>query len=66
MLLTLVVSDRSKMDTILFAISVGTRPVSVQTTLTTGMLMAGKISTGVRSSATGAIRRRRSEKTTKV
>jgi hypothetical protein len=66
MLLTLVVSDRSKIEIILFAISLGTSPVKVHTTLITGMLIAGKISIGVRSSTTGVINTRRSEKTTKV
>src|SRR5229473_7920102 len=55
MLLTLVVRDRSKIETIRVSISVGTRPVYVQMTLMTGILMLGKISTGVRSRTTGLI-----------
>src|SRR5258706_5381805 len=55
MLLTLVVSERSKIETIRVSISDGARPVYVQMTLMTGMLMLGKISTGVRSRTTGLI-----------
>src|SRR6266702_3107729 len=47
-------------------ISDGTRPVYVQMMLTTGTLMAGKMSTGVRRIMTGAIRNSSSARTTKV
>src|SRR5580704_17289273 len=56
MLLTIVVSDRSKIETTRVSISAGGRPEQLQITLTTGMLMLGKISTGVRSRTTGLIR----------
>src|ERR1700686_1918048 len=66
MLLTLVVRERSKMETIRVSISVGAKPVYVQMTLMTGMLMLGKISTGVRSSTTGQIRSSTTDNTMKV
>src|SRR5580704_7016583 len=64
--LTVVVSDRSKIETMRLDISDGTRPVYVQMTLITGMLIAGKMSTGVRSSMTGLIRNNRSASTMNV
>src|SRR5207249_2170409 len=66
MLLTLVVSERSKIETIRVSISEGTRPVYVQMTLITGMLMLGKISTGVRSRTTGLISSSTKENTMNV
>src|ERR1700676_1912515 len=47
MLLTLVVRERSKIETIRVSISVGARPVYLQMTLMTGMLLPGKNSPGV-------------------
>src|ERR1700686_585987 len=66
MLFTLVVRERSKIETIRVSISDGTRPVYVQITLMTGMLMLGKMSTGVRSRTTGLIRSSTSENTMNV
>src|SRR5216684_1878563 len=66
MLLTRVVRDRSKIETIRVSISDGARPVYVQMTLMTGMLMLGKISTGVRSRTTGLIRSSTTENTMNV
>src|SRR6266852_4219449 len=54
------------MEVMRVSISDGTRPVYVQMMLTTGTLMAGKISTGVRIIMTGAIRNSSSARTTKV
>src|SRR5579862_7366736 len=65
-LLTSVVSDLSKIDTMRVSISEGTSPLYVQMTLTTGMLMLGKISTGVRSRTTGQMSSRTSENTMNV
>src|ERR1700745_1310634 len=65
-LLTRVVSDRSKIDTMRVSISEGTSPLYVQMTLTTGMLMLGKISTVVRSRTTGQMSSRTSENTMNV
>src|SRR5260370_42548667 len=48
-LFTKVVSDRSKIDTMRVSISVGPSPEQAQMTLTTAMLIFGKMSTGVRS-----------------
>jgi hypothetical protein len=45
--LTVVVIARSKVVTMRFSISSGDRPLYVQTTLTTGMSMYGKMSTGI-------------------
>src|SRR5882762_428008 len=53
MLLTVVVSARSSVYTIRCSISFALRPVYCQMTLTTGMLMDGKISVGVRSRING-------------
>jgi hypothetical protein len=66
MLLTLVVSERSKIETMRVSISEGARPVYVQITLMTGMLMLGKMSTGVRSKTTGLIRSSTKENTMNV
>src|SRR5258706_12648827 len=55
MLLTLVVRERSKMETMRVSISEGARPEKLQMTLMTGILMLGKMSTGVRSRTTGLI-----------
>src|ERR1700680_707062 len=66
MLLTLVVRERSKIETMRVSISEGTRPVYVQMTLMTGMLMLGKMSTGVRSRTTGLIRSSTRENTMNV
>src|SRR5579862_3431437 len=65
-LLTKVVSDLSKIDTMRVSISEGTSPLYFQMTLTTGMLMLGKISTGVRSRTTGQMSSRTSENTMNV
>jgi hypothetical protein len=53
MLLTLVVSERSKIETIRVSISVGARPVYVQMTLMTGMLMLGRYQPACGAEATG-------------
>src|SRR6266853_5708822 len=66
MLLTLVVRERSKIETMRVSISAGARPVKVQMTLITGILMLGKMSTGVRSRATGLIRSNTKENTMNV
>src|SRR5260370_20579119 len=66
MLLTLVVRERSKIETIRVSISDGAKPVYVQMTLMTGMLMLGKISIGVRSRTTGLIRSSTTENTMNV
>src|ERR1700681_1444795 len=66
MLLTLVVRERSKIETMRVSISEGAKPVKVQMTLMTGMLMLGKMSTGVRSRTTGQINSRTSESTMNV
>ena len=47
MSLTVVVMARSKIVTMRFSISSGDRPPYVQTTLTTGMSIYGKMSTGM-------------------
>src|SRR5882724_5754643 len=65
-LFTSVVRDRSKIDTMRVSISDGTSPLYVQMTLITGMLMLGKISTGVRSRTTGQISSRTRESTMNV
>ena len=50
MLLTVtVVMPRSELVTMRSAMSCGAKPVKFHTTLTTGILMSGKISTGVRN-----------------
>jgi hypothetical protein len=54
------------MDVMRCSISVGTRPLNVQMMLTTGMLMDGKMSTGVRIIITGLIRNSNSARTTNV
>src|ERR1700730_13580555 len=66
MLLTLVVRDRSKIDTMRVLISAGARQVKDQITLITGMLIFGKIFTGVRNRTTGLIRMSTSASTTNV
>src|ERR1700731_4374874 len=66
MLFTLVVRERSKMETIRVSISEGARPVYVQMTLMTGILMLGKMSTGVRSRTTGLMISSTNEKTMNV
>src|SRR5260370_2558632 len=48
MSLTVTVNPRSELLTIRSAISLGDKPVKLHTTLTTGMLISGKMSTGVR------------------
>src|SRR3981189_2368854 len=65
-LFTSVVTDRSKIDTMRVSISEGTSTLYVQMTLITGMLMLGKISTGVRSRTTGQVSSRTRESTMKV
>src|ERR1700732_2007735 len=54
------------MEVMRVSISDGTRPVYVQMMLTTGTLMDGKMSTGVRTIITGAARNSSSARTTKV
>src|SRR5258707_2101235 len=54
------------MEVMRVSISEGTKPVYVQMMLTTGTLMAGKMSTGVRVIMTGAARNNSSARTTKV
>src|SRR3982074_1630647 len=66
MLLTLVVRERSKIETIRVSISAGAKPVNVQMTLMTGMLMLGKISTGGGSRTTGQIRSSTTDSTINV
>src|ERR1700683_281128 len=44
---TVVVIARSQISTMRFSMSSGSKPVYVQITLTTGILMAGKMSTGI-------------------
>src|SRR3979490_79054 len=46
--LTVTVNPRSELATIRSAISLGASPVQFHITLTTGMLISGKMSTGVR------------------
>src|SRR6266704_1078073 len=53
MLLTVVVSARSSVYTIRCSISFALKPVYCQMTLTTGMLMDGKMSVGVRRRING-------------
>ena len=66
MSLTVVVMARSKMVTMRFSISSGGRPPYVQTTLTTGMSMYGKMSTGMVIMAPTPRMAIRSATTTKV
>lgn len=54
------------MLTIRSLISLGTRPLYVQMMLTTGLLMLGKMSVGVRKMATAPIARIRMDRTTNV
>ena len=51
---TVVVMARSKIVTMRFSISSGEMPPYVQTTLTTGMSIYGKISTGMRDNRAAA------------
>ncbi len=48
MSLTVTVNPRSELLTMRSAISLGDMPSKLHTTLTTGILMSGKMSTGVR------------------
>ena len=66
MSLTVVVSDRSKFSMMRPDISSGDRPVYCQTTAITGMRMSGKMSTGVRSAASGPKIRISNARTTNV
>src|SRR6266581_2708511 len=66
MLLTVVVSARSSVYTIRCSISFALKPVYCQMTLTTGMLMDGKMSVGVRNKTNGVSKRRSSDATTNV
>jgi hypothetical protein len=54
------------MEVMRVSISEGTRPLNVQMMLTTGILMDGKMSTGVRISITGLTRKSSSAKMTNV
>src|SRR5882762_7335513 len=63
---TVVVRARSVMLTIRSAISSGTRPLKVQIMLTTGMLMFGNISVGVRTIASVPMMRMSMATTTNV
>ena len=66
MSLTVVVSARSNGETMRPAISSGGNPVNCQITAITGILISGKMSTGVRKAASGPMIRSRSARTTKV
>src|ERR1700722_4837338 len=66
MLSTTVVMFRSVTLTIRSAISLGTRPLKFQITLTTGMLMLGKMSVGVRRNERTPMTKIRMDITTKV
>src|SRR5580658_7701767 len=66
MSLTVVVIPRSLLITMREAISGADMPVYCQTTLTTGILMSGKISVGVRKMTTGLTSKIISATTTKV
>jgi hypothetical protein len=66
MSLTVVVSARWNCVTMRPAISCGGKPVYCQITAMTGILISGKISTGVRQAASGPIMRSSSARTTKV
>src|ERR1700722_2968136 len=66
MLSTTVVMFRSVTLTIRSAISLGTRPLKFQITLTTGMLMLGKMSVGVRRIERTPMTKIRMDITTKV
>ena len=55
--LTVVVRPRSKPDTMRLAISSADMPLYCQTAVTTGMLMLGKMSVGVRMMASGPTNR---------
>src|SRR5215831_13025181 len=57
MSLTVVVRPRSKPETMRFAISSADMPLYCQTAVTTGMLMLGKMSVGVRMMASGPTKR---------
>ena len=64
--LTVVVSERSKPVTMRLFMSSAGRPVYCQTTDTTGMLILGKMSVGVRRTASGPRISNNSAKTIKV
>ena len=66
MSLTVMVMPRSELVTMRSAMSEGANPPKFHTTLTTGMLMSGKISTGVRSTTIGVRMMSTSAITTKV
>jgi hypothetical protein len=66
MSLTVTVMPRSELVMMRSAMSPGEKPVKFQTTLTTGILMAGKMSTGVRKTTNGMSRMMTSAITTKV
>ena len=66
MSLTVVVSARSNGETMRPAISSGGNPVKFQIAAITGILISGKISTGVREAASGPMMRSRSARTTNV
>ena len=66
MSLTVVVSARCDWEVMRPAISSGARPVYCHTIATTGMRMSGKMSTGVRSAASGPMIRMARARTTNV
>src|SRR5579864_3033479 len=66
MLSTVVVSARSVMLIIRSFMSLGTRPLKLQMMLTTGMLILGKMSVGVRKISRTPIARMRMAMTTNV
>ena len=66
MSLTVVVSARWNCVTMRPAISSGGRPVYFQIAAMTGILISGKMSTGVRNAASGPMMRRSSARTTNV
>jgi hypothetical protein len=66
MSLTVVVMPRSELETMRSAISLGAMPVKFQMTLITGILISGKMSTGVRRSTNGITKMMTSAITTKV
>src|SRR4051794_22403414 len=64
--LTVVVSPRSKPETMRLDISSADIPLYCQTAVTTGMSMLGKMSVGVREIASGPTKRMTTASTTKV
>ena len=66
MSLTVIVVMRSELLTMRSAISLGAKPAKFHTTLMTGMLMSGKMSTGVRRMTMGVRMMSTSAITTKV